>query len=88
MAKGLTLAEAGKVMDYITASEAQRQEFEKSPKDVLNKLGIDGEAALNDCARFYQGRMSSLDALRASRDAMLGRLLTAHLSQNVHHVEM
>ncbi|MCK7593198.1 hypothetical protein [Pseudomarimonas salicorniae] len=85
MAKGLTLAEALRVMSHITASQENYDAFAANMTPVLDSLGIQSQEALNDCQKIMGGTLAPLDTLRQNHDAMVGRLLTAHLAQIIHN---
>jgi hypothetical protein len=85
MATGLTLAEALRVMAHITASPENYEAFQADMTPVIESLGINSQEALNDCQKFMGGALAPLELLRANHDAMVGRLLTAHLAQIIHN---
>ncbi len=90
MARGLTVEQAVAIMDRLVASESDYTRFKADPKTFLasiqGDLNFDLEAALNACAQLQPGHaFPSIDAMKSARDAMVGRLLTAHLSQNIFH---
>jgi len=88
MATGLSMQQAVQIMDKLTSDQTEVTSFEADPAGYLKAMGIDVDATLNGCSDLKSRPMPSIDDLRAARDAMVGRLLTAHLSQNIHHLAL
>ena len=84
---GLSLQQAIQILDKISASDADHQRFHADTEGFLQDLGIDPHAALSDCATISDAPLPPPDQLKAARDAMIGRLLTAHLGQTIHNVK-
>jgi hypothetical protein len=90
MARGLTVEQAVAIVNEIVASEGNYKHFTSAPKPFLasieSKLDFDLEDALNACAQLQPGHeFPSLGEMKAARDAMVGRLLTAHMTQTIFH---
>jgi putative modified peptide len=86
MATGLTLQESLRVVAALSAGDGAgtfHQRFQDNPAAALAELGIDGAASLGTCAVLAQPLPSARD-LAAMHDMMVGRLLTAHASHNIH----
>ena len=82
MAKGLSLQEALRLTARLGSDAAFRERFASDTPAALAELQID-PAALGSCTQFQS--MPSEEHIRDAHDALVGRLLTAHLAHEIHN---